>query len=370
MKKLMRPCCLVLSIGLMLTTVGCREDRLPESTLPATQSVSTAGMGFLSSGFKIRSEMKPKSSVSADPLIFEVYVDGDGDGAGLVGYKDTVYDVYMVANQVYVTISDESVVHVSDLLSHMIPSDVNVTSAVDLKSLGFAVLDNNVVSYMGGTDTMDIVSKYETSASVFEPVAISQSNNMTLDELIKYFSDKTSTDFVEPSAEVSESLDPQSFYVNSALGITVRDVVYSLGDYCNPYTYFESSVPAGITTREEYKEDEKVVFTYVFYISSDGNSTFMTTEGYVQAITTTSDFTFLDVIKRGMSDEELAKLLGVGLKKDELEQFRPIREDMSAVKAKSGYTVTIGDITAELEIDKTTRTLAAITITNYLEFRS
>lgn len=356
---------------LLCVLTGCEQDThnsVPPR--PETPAPTAAGDTFLSSGFKIRSEIKPKSSVSSDPIIFEVYVDGQGNGSGLVGYRDNVYDVYLVGREVYVVVTDGTAVHVTDLTAHMYPTSVSVTGAGDLKSLGFSMISDSVVNYTGGNDSVDMVSQYEKSISTFEPVAISQSNNMTCVELLKYFFDNANAGFVEPN--VSESIPPErtSFYVNSAFGVTIHDTVYSLGDFCEPYTYFEGMIPQGINTNSGYREDEKVIFTYVSYLSRDGSSTFMMTDGYVQAISTTSDFTFLEVITRGMDSQELERLLGIGLKKDEIEEFVPIREGLIAEKSRSGLTCTYGDMTIELEVDSKTKTLAAITITNYLDFRS
>lgn len=358
------------SAMLLALLAGCKEDMPAHPTMPATPPPNSAGTTFLKSAFKVRTEVKPKSSVSADPLVFEVYVDAEGDGNGLVGYKDNVYDVYMVAGEVYVVVTNGTTVHITDLNSHMVPSSLNIAQSNDLKSLGFAVLDGVVVSYNGGTDDTDVVSKYEPSVSSFEPVAISQSNGMTTGELLKYFFDKAGTVYTEPTEPVNTETVRTSFYTNSASGITIHDVVYSLGDFCEPYTYFENMIPQGINTRDEWKEDSKVTFTYVSYISRDGSTTFMTTDGYVQAINTTSEFTFLDDIKSGMPDQELQALLGIGLKKDEVESFKPIREGFTATKASHGYTCSYGDMTIELEMDKKTKVLSAITITNYLDFRS
>ncbi len=361
---------IVSTLVVLLLLGGCQQkDPDVSASIPPTLSVPTAGDTFLSSGFKIRSEIKPKASVSSDPLIFEVYVDQEGDGAGLVGYRDNVYDVYLVARQVYVVVSDSVVAHISDLSAHMYPEELNVAGVEDLKPLGFAVLDDTVVSYSGGNSTIDMVSKYEKSVSKFDPVSISQFNNMTSAELLKHFFDNSGS-YVEPAPSGTVSPERQSFYVNSAFGVTIHDQVYSLGDFCEPYTYFEGMIPQGMNTGEGYREDEKVIFIYVSYLSSDGSSTFMTTDGYVQAISTTSDFTFLDVIERGMSKDELEPLLGIGLKKDELESFTPIREGLTVEKSRVGYKLTYADMTIELEMDQKEKVLASITITNYLDFRS
>lgn len=363
----------VVFLALLLLTAlllsGCnKSDPTPQPTSPEPQATSI-GDTFLSSGFKIRTEIKIKNSVSSDPLIFEVYVDGEGDGSGLVGYQDNVYDVYLVADQIYVVVSESVVVHITDVTAHMIPADLSIIGSNDLTSKGFSTLNSKVVSYTGGNSSVDMVSKYEASVSTFEPAAIAQFNNMTTADLLKYFFDKVSTVYVEPGDPTQEELERQSYYVNSAYGIVIRDNKYSIGDFCAPYTYFEGATPQGMNEAEQYNEDEKVTFVYVSYISRDGSTTFVTTDGYVQSISTSSEFVFLDKFKKGMSDERVGRLLGIGLKKEEVEGFEPVVEGLYATKGGKGYQATLGDLSIEFTIGKKSKTLTAITITNYLDFR-
>lgn len=371
MKKIVKVIALLVTLTLMSVCAGCNQSEKPVDT-PSVAPVQTPTEGdtFLSSGFKIKSEIRVRSSEWPDPLVFEVYVDEEGDGAGLVGYRDNVYDVYLVGGQVYVGISNGVVVHLTDVTARMIPAQLQVAGVVDLKSLGFSTLKGSVVSYEGSYDAMSIASRYETSVSTFEPVAIAQSNNMTSLELLKYFFDNVSGSYVEPSDPIPDDPERQSFYINSEFGVVIRGITYSLGDFCEPYTYFERMIPQGMNSSDEYREDEKVTFLYVSYISSDGGSMFMTTDGYVQAIHTTSEFSFLDAINKGMTKEELEPILGIGLKKDELENFVPLYENLVAAKSSNGYTLTLGDMTIELEMGKKEKTLQAITVTNYLDFRS
>lgn len=360
----------VLAISMTAVLTGCSGDDV-SSTPPEVQGPVELPEGdrFLKSGFKIKSEVKMKSSVSTDPLIFEVYVDSDGDGNGLVGYRDNVYDLYLVAEEVYVVVSSELTVHLTDITSHMVPKDLLLTGTKDLSTVGFTTLDGEVVSFTGATSEVDMVTRFEKSTSSFEPVSILQSNNMTSGDLLRYFFQNATTTYVEDTPKPEDELVRQSFYVNSDWAVTIRDKAYSLGDFCAPYTYFDSMVPQGINSQDEWREDKKVEINYVSYISSDGLTSFMTTDGYVQAISTTSAFTFLGEIKSGMSVADLEAILGIGLRKDDLANFQPLREGMTAYKNSKTYTIKYLDITVELVADKQTG-LSQITITNYLDFRS
>lgn len=361
---------LALSLLLSFALSGCKgkDDTPPAPEVQAPPQVSQ-GDKFMTSGYKIRSELKPRSNLSSDSLIFEVYVDAEGDGNGLVGFKDNTYDLHLVAGEVYVIAADDLTVHLTDINARMIPSDLGLSGVDDLKAKGFTILDGEVISYSGNTADMDIVTRFEASTSSFDPVAILQSNNMTSAELQKYFFQTISTTYVEDPVDEDPPPARQSFYANTDFAVTIRGVDYSIGDFCEPYTYFEKAIPQGINTKDEMREDKKVSICYVSYISSDGMSSFMTTDGYVQAISTTSEFSFLDVIKRGMSTEDLEMLLGIGLKKGELESFKPIREGMTAEKKGKVYTIHYVDYTIELETGAD-KTVESLTITNYLDFRS
>lgn len=369
--KHLRAVVIMVLFAVLLVLSGCQKEQSPP-TPPEVQgpTVLPEGDKFLTSGFKIKAEVKIKSSVSSDPLIFEVYVDKSGNGNGLVGYRDNVYDIYIVGDEVYVVVSGDTTVHITDITGHMIPHELLLSGATDLSAKGFTLLDGEVVTYTGGTGEVDMVTRYESSTSTFEPVSILQSNNMTSADLLHYFFKTLDTSYVEQPGEDEPNIERQSFYVNSDWGITIHDVTYSLGDFCEPYTYFEEMTPQGVNSTEDWREDVKVEIEYVSYISSDGMTNFMTTDGYVQAIATTSDFTFLDVLYRGMPVAELERLLGIGLKKDEVASFTPIREGMTATKINKGYRISYLDMTADLIVTDKNYGLRQVTLTNYLDFRS
>lgn len=361
---------LTLALMSILSLTACKREKPVESP-PVVQGPveQTQGDKFMSQGYKIKAEVKSKESLSSDPLIFEVNVDKDGDGDGLVGYRDNVYDIHMVAGEVYVVASGDLTIHLTDVNARMVLHDLDVSGVADLRQYGFVTLDDEVVSYTGSTDEVDIVSRYEVSTVAREPVSMLQSNSMTTNDLLKYFFQTISATYVDTTPGPERDPERKSFYANTDFAVTIRNVNYSIGDFCEPYTYFEEAIPQGINSKEEWREDKRVEIRYVSYISSDGMSSFMTTDGYVQAISTTSDFSFLGEIKKGMSVEELEPILGIGLKKEALAEFVPLREGLTAVKSSKVYTLTYNDYTIELEVGSN-KTLESITITNYLDFRS
>ncbi len=371
---------LLVAMLIAITAVGC--DRGNANTTEPTDDPSKhpvrpkAGTVFMDTGFKIRSEIAPKGTTE-EPLVFEVYVDGEGDGAGLLGYGANTYQCYLVGGEIYVVTADRVTVHVTDIDAHMVPATLDVYSIDNMKANGFTVVDSIVTEYKGSTDDVNIVSRYEVSTAPYTPAAVSQTNSMTLLQMRDVYleaSEQNPGSVPTPGGDNGEDTTPDrpSFYNNSSFGLTIHGAaVYSLGDYCNPYDYFEDMVPQGMIVKEDKRGDQAVSFLYVSYIGSDGNVTFVTTEGYVQAITTTCQFTFLDVIKKGMTQEELEALLGTKLKKEEdIAAFVPIVEGLTATQDKTNFSLTYGDIQIELECDSKLKTLQSITIANYLDFRS
>lgn len=160
----------------------------------------------------------------------------------------------------------------------------------------------------------------------------------------------------------------ESFYNNSWLGVKIHGNTYSLGDYCNPSTYFEGATPEGITPSYAWNKDSKIELLHPSYISSDGRTVFMTTDGYVQSITTTSPFEFLG-IKYGISEADLKVLLGIGLRKADMETWKPIVEGLEATKGKSNtYIATYDDVTITFQISSKTKTCTGITVSQYIDF--
>lgn len=365
------------------------SDSSNGSSTSSQISSQSPGYTFLHSGWKMRAELKT-NTLSADyPLIFEAYVDAAGNGEGLVEYNDNVYQVYIVNDNIYIQTSTNNIVLIEDLTGHLLSSNSSVgnqivttndviAKASDLQPLGFTVANGKVISYTATTEEFSITTNYQSDVSTFETKSLSQSNQMKICDFLKYFYlDKgEQTPYTDPgssnsSTSSSQTVEaPASFYVKSNLGLTIRDTVYSIGDYCNPYDYFEGSTPQGMTTKQEWREDQLVNLTYVSYLSSDGESTFLTTDGYVQSINTTSDFSFLDVIKRDMTDTELKTLLGIDLRRSEKEKFKPILDGLTASKQNKGYTLKYKDMTITLNMNTKTKTLASITLSNYLDFRS
>lgn len=361
------------------TLSGCnllpgREPAGPASSSAPPQISLEEGALFESTGFKIKSVITPQTATTLDPLTLEIYVDSRGNGMGLAGYRDLVYDVVLSGGKIYVKVADNVAVQISNLSSHLVPTDVDYQTSQDLSALGFTLIDGNVASYKAAKDVFLIDNTYTLSDMIFEQETVAAGNTMTVNEFVNYILGVSGIGYVKPSGDddkdTSISVIPEgdSFYNNSEYGINIRGTVYSIGDFCNPSTYFESLVPETITPSYAYNGDIRVELRHINYQASDGRTTFVSTEGYVQSITTDSNFTW-SVFSKGMSTDEVQYILGVRLSRDEKETWEPVSEDWVVATSKTGhYTIQIGTYTIELTCGSRSKMLESITISNYIDF--
>lgn len=357
---------LVLSLFAGLLT-GCSNQpasSVEENTPPVQEVVQ--GDIFLRSGFKMKAVLTPQTVTTLDPLTFEVYVDSNGNGNGLLGYRDDVYNVIISNDKVYIVVGSETVVNLTTVTGHMIPASLTIAGKQDLKSDGFTLFDDSVVAYKANTENILYDVTYSKTDSIFDATTVAAGNSMELNDFVSYILD------YQASLNVSTEGTPdviikESFYNKADEGVKIHDAVYSIGDYCNPSTYFESVQPSGLVPEYAYNKDDKIEFLHISYISSDGLTEFVTTDGYVQSIKTTSEFEFLET-KRGDLYDDVSRKFGIGLKKDELPNYKPVREGLAAVKGKSSQIIiSYKDLSITLEFDKS-KALSAITVTNYIDF--
>ena len=354
--------CIICMVLIMASTTVMGSCRKQEPIIEQTPVPTT----FNSTGYKIKSTWSPLIPMEFSEITFEVYVDSVGSGTGLVSFDDKVYDVILSGNKPYIEIQSGIYVGLTDVTGHMLPAGIDTSTHSKMQSIGFSFVEDRVVAYENATDTYDISSSYEESNITFESVAVSQNNSMTLEQLCEVISATQTATMSTPNPEETASTEKASFYNESNTGVEINGVVYSIGDYCNPSTYFEHKTPEGIVPSYEYNADRKVEMLHVSYISSDGNTTFVTTDGYVQSINTTSNFEFLKFYK-GMTEDELNYILGFNLSKDEKETWKPISGVEAARKGKT-YTLAIGTLTATLEVGTKSKTLESITLKEYLDF--
>lgn len=355
-------------ICICLVLVGCKQNPAPGvSDEPAVTPISSDS--FVSTGYKIKATITPQILSTFDPLVFEVYVDGAGNGSGLCGFKDGVYQTYITGNKVFVQVDSNVIVSLSDITGHMIPSSLNLASVSSMEDAGFTVLDGKVsaYNYNNGQIIMNVI--YQENPASFEATSLSAGNNMNCISLINYILDYEKTAYIQPDVTSPDVVEErESFYNDAEFGVTIRGVKYSVGDYCNPKTYFEGATPEGIMPSYSWNEDKKVELTHVSYISSDGRSEFVLTDGYVQTIYTTSDFKFLEIYK-GMSTVDLKSLLGLSLRKADRENFTPMIEGLEVkTSSANGYILSLGNLTVTIQVNNKDKVVSSLQIENYLDF--
>lgn len=374
MKVHCRVVTLLICLCLLTCLSGCGKKEIPAPATPQQPvNLPTQGETFLATGLKIKAIITPQNASTLDPLTFEVYVDGAGNGTGLVGYKDEVYDVVISGDKVYVQIAESVAIEVTDVTGHMIPSSLEVASSKDLASLGFTMLSGKPTAYAGsGSDCLFDVT-YGSSDATFDATTVAYGNTMTIADLVTYILSVQSMGYTVESGYETDPIEPEkgSFWNNSDLAVTIHDKKYSIGDFCNPSTYYEDLTPEGITPSYAYNGDNRVEFRHINYQSSEGRTSFMSSDGYVQAISTTCNFQWLEIYK-GMPQEDLRAILGLGLKKDELAEFKPMVEGLEVTNKTSsstrGYQLTLGDLSIMIRMDGKTKTVSEITLTNYIDF--
>lgn len=364
---------LMLCISTMLTGCSSSPGYTPaESAVTYTQYIEGVvdGHTFYSNGYQIKMTVTPKGARATDALTFEVFVDGDGAGKGLLGYKDDVYTVHIQGNGVYVLLNAGAIVKLSDLDGHMVPGSNDVLSSADVTETGFSVLDGEVTTFQYSDSVATYSGEYAGSSVKHEQVAIASDNVMSLSALIDYSLSSNQGTYVDPSAGVTETpvIEKESMYLNDTLGVTIHNRTYSVGDYCNPKTYFEEMTPEGLLSSIEYNEDKRVEMQTITYVSSDGRTAFMTTDGYVQIVSTTCPFIW-HKISNTTTEGELKHLLGIGLSRDEESTWTPMLPDITEVSSSStSYVIKYGNRTVTISVDRKTSMVSGIVIENYLAF--
>lgn len=357
------------------TLSGCSNNLGPGSHTDApgvTQAVvaTLSGSMFYQQGYQIKMGITPKGAKAADILTFEVYVDGTGTGKGLLGYKDKVYTVHIQNDDVYVLMNAGAIVKLSDLDGHMVPGSSNLVSVQDIQEAGFTVADLKATALQYEDAVARYSGVYASSDLTHEKIAIASENVMSLSAFIDYSLTSGQGGFVDPTPGVSETLpiEKESVYLNDSLGVNIHGHVYSVGDYCNTRTYFEGLTPEGILSSVEYNEDRRVELQTVTYASSDGRTAFMTTDNYVQTVSTTCPFTWYKV-SSSTTEKDLKYLLGISLSREEQESWTPMLPDITEVSyGSSGYVIKYGEKTVTLGIDRKTSLVNSIVIENYLAF--
>lgn len=346
--------CGVLALGPLS---GCSNS--DEVTVTETESPK-----FTSQGVKAKSDITLLNrNVS---IVFELYVDNEGDGQGLMGYNNKTYPVYVCKDLIFVEISEKNIVCVDDLSAHLIPVDTTSFTEAD----GFKTSNSKIVGYYGTTSSLQISSKYETSVIEFDTISVSDKNRKSLEDLSTYIDSYLAEQSpVTESPTTPKEVSKESFYNQFDTGVKIGDKVYSCGDYCNPATYFQGLEPESISTKVVDNEGSNVHLQIVSYLSSDGRTVFTLDDGYVISIYTNSKFEWCN-LKHGTAKADFINQIGYKLtdkKKAEL-NWSPIYRGLECTGNKSNsYYLTVGTLNAEASVSKD-GVLSSIYVKKHMEY--
>ena len=340
---------LSVAVALSLLLCSCKSS---ESTPPAASSTVTQeqsiGQTFQKACLKIRSSIIDTSVSPQTEAVFELYIDGDGDGEGLVSVMGEVFNVVVVSDTLYVVLTETDVVSISDITARMILDSVDLQHTVDLSTQGFRVEDGTPYSYTGRVGTLVVHSKYAQSSTTFDTVKVSATKETNMAGALQHI-----TEYLEAQAQPEEpNTEIQNVYNKSKHGIEIEGVVFSVDDVCNPNTYFNGIQPEGLLTSSKHRQDELVEFVHPSYISDTGRTVLTLRDNNVVGITTTGDFKFLGIY-RGTPEKEFKHLLGIGLTKTQQETFVPLDPDFNHVRTQNGkYECVLGDLKVDFYFEK------------------
>ena len=336
-------------------TIAGNDNVAPQPQTPVIEYLSV-GDSFLKSNLKIKSTLTDMSVTPSRTIKVELYVDKYGNGQGVIGIASGVYDVIVSGDHLYVKVADNNYVRVSDVTGRLVSSAVNVVGATDMVSLGFRLSGAVPVGYAARNGSLIIETQFGQSTNTFNATPVNTDKVMTLSELSKYIADYN-TDISVGVEEKDDGpgnnieSDVKTFYLNSPYGVQIDGRTYSIGDTCNPSTYFgEEERPEGVLYSNTYKQDKRVDFVHISYLATNGRASFTTMSDYVQSIWSNADWNFLD-LKNGMTDKDVKYLLGYKLGKSEQETWSPMDEDFVFLRyADNVYYCELGILKIEIRM--------------------
>ena len=354
---------IVVAGALSLSTIlsGCSlpynntSEQPPVQQQPVIEYLSV-GDSFLRANLKIKATVTDVTVTPSRSLKFELYVDKNGNGQGMMGLGDRVYDVIISGDNLYVKVADGNYIRISDVTGRLVRSDAKLSGATDMVSLGFSLSGTTPVGYTSRTNSIVVDTKFAQSSNTFATTAVAESQTMTIPQLAKYIADyntdiSVGVDQKEETPGNDIEISDKTFYVNSPYGVMIDGKVYSIGDTCNPSYYFgEDDVPHGVLYSNIYKQDTRVDFVHYSYLATNGMAMITTLKNYVQRIWSDADWKFLE-IEKGMDSKEIGKLLGLKLTKEEQETWTPMAEGLTVIKSAADiYQCELGILKIEIRM--------------------
>lgn len=315
--------------------------------------------------------------------VFEGYIDSNGNGQGLIEVGDVVREVYISNNKLIIEVLGKtySASDIGPFFSFISFEDEN------LQKDNIHISGDKISSVSGSYNGVTYTTKYEESEEVFTQEVFTIDSEITFKDLLILLS-TVNSEKSDKSDAIGALLNPEeepvideeqapleekepSFYLNSDLGITIGDKTYSIGDKINHDDYYNNMVPEGLSYDYVWDSINKLETKTTSYLDTTGKLTVVSIDDIVFELSATADFKFLGLYK-GMDQQELRQLLGIGLNKKELETFEPIYPGLEVVKAESKtIKCTVGSLTIEFGIkDKKLNSIYLSEDRGYLHYDS
>lgn len=336
---------------------------------PAPATVSD----FFRIPLKIKCNAVDASTNPSRSITLELYLDGNGNGEGLIGFGETVLNIVASDDKLYILVDPTHPVYITDITPRCYFSTIVASDIGDLVGTGFSFVSEFPAEFRGAQGDLTLYTKYAKSENTYTAKRVSDDVSMTLVDAVNYAIEFNGTNESKQPANTFDQIigdalteTVQTVYVESEYGIEIDGKVYSIGDTCNLDDYMDELLPSGILNSYDYKEDKRVEFTHVSYVSASGNTTVTLLNNYVQAIKTDTNFDFCG-FKPGMSAKDVKSALGYKLSAKEYSSETIFNENILVDYYKNNtYYCHVGNIEIEFRINKTG--LYEIYIAQMLEF--
>ena len=332
-------------------------------------------------------QIKAQMNLISDDIsaLLEAYIDASGSGTGLLSVGSIICEVIFINNDMYIDVLDNTycVENIGYQLSFD-KLDLDDITLDNIVSAGFTLEDNDIVGFNATVDGVQISNKYAKSNKIIEQSTSTKDIVISLNDFLRLLSkvnspksddigiigalavDETKDEKEQKEGTVEEK--KPSYYVNSEIGIKIKDKVFSINDYINVEDYYFNIVPEGINYKTEWDKDNKVTLCYASYIDTTGKFTAMYTNNIVYKLAVDCDFEFLDFAS-GQSFNDISKILGVKLNNKKKKDFKPIRDDITITKTGTDFIrFTIGDFKVRFGFNKD-KLLSSMTIEKERDYK-
>lgn len=323
-------------IGSILLT-GC-------STEQPKEEITT--YNFSNVAHKIKSDIILNNE---DTYLFEGYISPAGEGNGVLKHGETVYNIIISGYKLHLIADDENIIELSDINHYFADTEPN-GDLTYLNSIGFSFMDSYLYSYQSpntqistpnSTPTIQYSTYYANHYDLIESTPITPTTSLSIHELDAFLIELTTPKEEEPPITTQ--------YINSPNGVKLDNIIYSIGDTCEPNTYLNNLTPESISTKKKYKGDEPILLNYISYISPTGRSTVTTLNNQVVSFHSTDNFEWHG-IKPNMTYQDLKLYLGLDYYNSEEPFKMPVEGLTVDYYDYSRFNLIVGDVSCTLQL--------------------